>query len=328
MNDRVLVTGAPGWLGTRFVQRLIAQGDSVTCYVHPEEEASELPKACRIARGDVRDAGGLAEAASETDVVVHLAAVIHTTWTRDYDRINVGGTRNALDAAVRAGVKRFVFMSSNAAQGSLHGGLIDESGPMRPVSAYGRSKARGENLVRQYEGKLSATIIRAPMFYGPGQPHRMTRLMRMVQHGRPPVFGRGENLRSMAYLDNLVDAMMLVLKNEKSRGQVYWIADARPYSTIEVLETIARVLDVPLRPLYLPAIIARGCELADQILERCGYHSLNLHIVGESTHWIACACEKARRELGYEPSVSLEEGLRRAVDWCRHRGLIGDSAKS
>jgi len=322
MNRTVLVTGAPGWLGTALVKRLLQGGARVRCFVEPRVDPSPLPPECQVVRGDIRDAAAVARAMEGVSDIFHLAAVIHPRWTRDFDRINAGGTRHVLEAAVAASARRVVLASSNAAQGSLTGGVMNEAGPCRPRSAYGRSKRRVELLAKEYADRVQVVTVRSPMFYGPGQPARMTRLMQMIRKSRFPVFGDGQNLRSMTYVDNLVDAMMLVAESSKSAGETYWISDARPYTTIEFLSSVAEALETPLRIVRLPAFVARCCEFADNILERGGFHSETIHVVGESTQWIGCSIDKAREQLGYAPSVALGEGLRRAVAWCRERRLL------
>lgn len=320
---KVLLTGAPGWLGSRLLDELLRRGRDVRCLIHPAADASALEKSCEIVRADIRDARAVAGSCEGIRSVFHFAAIIHSLRTSVIEDINVSGTRNIVQEAARAGVRRLVFMSSNAAQGSLDAGLMTESGQMKPTSAYGRSKLRCEQIVRAIEGKLlTTTTVRCPMFYGPGQPARMTKLMRMVRSGRPPVFGDGKNLRSMAYVDNVIAGLLLAEASERAAGQTYWLADQRPYTTIEVFDAIAAALGVKARPQHLPELIASACRVADEALERIGLHSMNIHVVGESIQGIACSIEKARSELGYEPSVEIEEGFRRAVIWCRERGLI------
>lgn len=322
-TGKVLLTGAPGWLGSRLLDELLRAGRDVRCLVHPAVDASALEKSCEIVRADIRDARALAGSCEGIGSVFHLAAIIHSVRTSVIEEINVSGTRNIVAEAARAGVHRLVFMSSNAAQGSLDGGLMTESGQTKPTSAYGKSKLRCEQIVRAIEGKLlTTTIVRCPMFYGPGQPARMTKLMKIVRGGRPPVFGEGKNLRSMAYVDNVVAGLLLAESSARAAGQTYWLADERPYTTLEVFDAIAAALGVKARPLHLPELIARTCRVADEAIERIGLHSMNVHVVGESIQDIACSIEKARSELGYRPSVEIEEGFRRAVAWCRERGSV------
>jgi nucleoside-diphosphate-sugar epimerase len=143
----------------------------------------------------------------------------------------------------------------------------------------------------------------------------------MIKSGRPIIFGDGENLRSMSYIDNVIQAMLLAERTPHAAGNVYWVADERPYKTIEIYETIARILGVRIRPKYLPGAISVMCEAADSVLQSAGFYSPEIHVAGEMNVDIACSIEKAKKELGYAPAVDLAEGMRRSVEWCRKQGI-------
>ncbi len=322
----VLVTGAPGWLGTALVEALVRQGRSVRCLVQPGVDENQLAhQPVEIVHGDVRDRTAVERAVAGVATVFHCAGLIHPRAIRELFEVNVGGTRNVLAAARKHGCRRFIYVSSNSAQGTTSKQvLMDEAQPCRPENAYGRSKLLAEQSVNRYQAEfgLPAVIVRPSMLYGPGQPERMTLLMRMVKTGRPLVFGDGLNLRSMSYVGNVVDGLLLAETSPVAVGQTYWIADERPYTTVEILETIASALGVRARPLKLPEVLARICEQIDLGLSNLGLYSMNFHVVGESPKNIACSIAKAKNELGYQPRVSLPEGIRLAVEWCRSRGYL------
>jgi len=119
--------------------------------------------------------------------------------------------------------------------------LFNENHPYNPYKNYGKSKMLAEKYVNRMfrEGKINTTIIRPCWFYGPNQPLRQTTFFKMIKKGNPLVFGDGNNLRSMSYVDNIVQAMILASQSEKANGQTYWIADERPYPTIEIYQTVA-----------------------------------------------------------------------------------------
>src|SRR5262249_39222632 len=140
-------------------------------------------------------------------LLLHCAGVIHPRRVREFYDVNVEGTRALLALAERRGVRRFVHVSSNSPLGCnphpAH--RCDESRPHRPNGHYGRSKKRAEDLVNEAgaRGPLEVSIVRAPWFYGPGQPERQIRFFQMIESGRTPLVGGGANLRSMVYVDNL-----------------------------------------------------------------------------------------------------------------------------
>jgi nucleoside-diphosphate-sugar epimerase len=322
-----LVTGAPGWLGTRLVEELVRQGRSVRCLVETGMEPGTLyGLPVEIANGDVRNADSLLKAMVGVDIVFHCAGVIHPKAVSDLYAVNTRGTENMLRTAVAEGIGKFVYVSSISAQGvNINDDqLMAEDQPCRPESDYGRSKYLAEQLVIEYREThgLATVIVRPPIMYGPGQPARWTRLMRMVRRETPLVFGDGHNLRSMVYIDNAISALLLAEGHPAATGRTYYIGDQRPYTTLEILETIASVLRVRFRPIRIPVIAAKACGTAARALGRVDVYSTELHVVGESYKTIACGISKAKEELGYEPKVSLRLGMQTTIEWCLRQGHL------
>jgi len=141
--------------------------------------------------------------------------------------------------------------------------------------------------------------------------------MNMIKKGKPIIFGDGLNKRSMTYVHNLVDGMLMAANKKSASGQTYWIADEKPYRTIEIYLTIAEILGVEIKPRFIPGIVSGVMEKADAVLGKMGKYSTNIHVAGEMDQDIACSIEKAKSELGYAPKVGLEEGMRRSIEWCR-----------
>ncbi|MHA1289411.1 MAG: NAD-dependent epimerase/dehydratase family protein, partial [Candidatus Thorarchaeota archaeon] len=117
------------------------------------------------------------------------------------------------------------------------------------------------------------------------------------------------------------DAILLASETDRW-NTTYWIADERPYTTLEIYETIAELLDVNIDPIYLPSFISSGCRLLDRILQKMRLYSSYIHVAGEMALNIACDISKARRELGYSPRFSLREGMKESIKWCRRKELI------
>lgn len=137
-----------------------------------------------------------------------------------------------------------------------------------------------------------------------------------------PLVGDGSYARSLTYIDNLVQAVHLAMTVSGIGGRVYYVADGRSYTTREVVEAMATALGVRPRFLGLPAFVARASHLADSLLSMYGVYHQTLHLVGEADWNVGVSIERARADLGYEPSVGIEEGMRAAVGWCRERGLL------
>jgi nucleoside-diphosphate-sugar epimerase len=191
--------------------------------------------------------------------------------------------------------------------------------------AYGRSKAAAEDLVDAAvaAGRIEGVTLRGCWYYGPHQAGRQTRFFGMIAKGNPVMFGPGHNLRSLTYVDHLIHALMLAATVPGANGRKYWIADSQPYRTIDIYNAIADALGVPRpRPRKLPSLVSRACAVADGVLQRAGVYWTEVHVAGEMAEDIACTSERAQRELGYAPWVSLDEGMRRSVAWCRAQGHV------
>lgn len=194
---------------------------------------------------------------------------------------------------------------------------------------YGRSKMEMKQAVAKIrdQGRIEVMVIRPPWFYGPDQPPRQTLFFTMIKEGKVPIVGDGSNRRSMAYVDNLAQGLMLAAMVERPPRWTYWIADARAYSMTEIVDTIERVLErdfgIPVahKRLRLPNLASSVARLVDGSLQAVGLYHQKIHVLSEMNQTIACDVGLARRELGYEPTVALEEGMRRSIRDVLDRGL-------
>jgi len=341
-----IVTGVPGWLGSRLVHALVrglpdlpelSPGQRrVRCLVLPGADASELEAlgpSVEIVRGDVTDPASLtrlfADAGGAT--VFHSAGLIHPSGgTRAFHAVNTRGTEHMLEASRAARIRRFVHVSSNSPLGTnpTPTAVFDERSPYHPYMEYGRTKMLAEQAVRAAHGDgFETVVIRPPWFYGPGQPPRQTLFFEMIRDGKAPLVGDGTNRRSMAYVDNICQGLLLCEKVDRAAGQVYWIADRRPYAMSEILDTIEAVMERSFgiqcarKRLRLPGFVANIAELVDGMMQRVGLYHQKIHVLGEMNKTIACSVAKAEAELGYDPRVDLEEGMRRSLAWMQERGI-------
>lgn len=340
-NDLALITGAAGWLGQGLTHALTHGLDHAALKEIPRPGqvralvlAGERSPAPTVIEGDLRnpeDAQKLCEGAKGA-TLFHCAGLVHPRRVRDFYDVNVTGTENLLKAAAQAGVRRAVIVSSNSPIGTNPSAdhLFDEASPYHPYMGYGRSKMLMEQVVArvQGEGKLETVIIRPPWFYGPFQPPRQTLFFEMIRDGKGPVVGGGENRRSMAYIDNLCQGILLAAATERANGQTYWIADERPYTMNQVLDTVERLLEKEFGMecnhgrLRLPGFFSQIAWLVDFSLQAVGLYHQKIHVLSEMNKTIACSVEKAKKELGYRPEIALEEGMRRSISWCIKEGLL------
>jgi nucleoside-diphosphate-sugar epimerase len=350
LPNRILVTGAAGWLGSRLVEILLNGIPSqpalatqspdlrVRCMLLPGQDASTLralSHRVEVMSGDVQNPQDCARFCDgmKDAVLFHTAGIIHPRRVAEFYLVNVRGTKNLLDAAVSAGARRAIVVSSNSPCGcNPHPDhLFDESSPYRPYMGYGRSKMQMEldvkALLDAQGGKFEGVIIRAPWFYGPNQPPRQTLFFKMIREGKMPIVGSGQNLRSMAYVDNLCQGLLLAATVSGAAGGTYWIADRRPYSMNEIVDTVERLLETEFgqtcahKRMRLPGLAGEAAFWMDKILQTLGVYQQKIHVLSEMNKTIACSVAKAERELGYRPDVELEEGMRRSIAWCVKRKM-------
>ncbi|MFT3706346.1 MAG: NAD(P)-dependent oxidoreductase [Archangium sp.] len=336
-----IVTGATGWLGSSLVSALL---DGL-----PEVAGLEKPPAGRKVRalvragetgldpraeaviGDLATGEGLDKlfAGAEGATVFHSAGVIHPSrGVKEFFEVNAEGTKKMVAAAKAAKVRRFIHVSSNSPIGvnpsPTH--VFDESAPYAPYMGYGESKMLGEQAVLAEKDALEVVIIRPPWFYGPRQPERQNTFFTMIRTGKGPIVGGGQNRRSMAYVDNICQGLLLCEKVEAAKGNVYWIADERPYEMNEIVDTVERLLETEFKlecthgRLRLPGFASQTAWLIDKSLQGVGLYHQKIHVLSEMNKTIACTVDKAKRELGYKPTVALEEGMRRSIRWVLDHG--------
>src|ERR1700756_523097 len=241
-GNKIIVTGALGWLGISLVQSLIRglpehealkepRSDlRVRCLILPGQNGAPLRKISdrvEVMTGDIRNPADCARLCQDFagGILFHTAGMIHPSKVAEFYQINVEGTKQLLDAAIAAGIKRAIVVSSNSPCGcNPHNDhLFDENSPYNPYMNYGRSKMQMELAVkeRQQAGKIETVIVRPPWFYGPNQPPRQTLFFQMVRDGKAPIVGSGENLRSMGYIENLCQGLLLAGLVERANGKVY-----------------------------------------------------------------------------------------------------------
>jgi nucleoside-diphosphate-sugar epimerase len=330
----LLVTGAPGWFADRLLSWLAKAPpgtvERIRCLVHQSLDfdaaswARDFGMEVEVVRGDLLDARSLRSAVRGVDSVVHGAGIIHVERIREYYDVNTEGARLLTEAAAEAGVARMVFLSTNAAGGKAPtaGHAIVESDPFRPLSHYGRSKWLGELAMFAVATPMERVVLRPCMFYGPPVPPRHVDVFKRILRGRMPLVGGGDFARSLTHIDHLVQAVHLALVRPSAPGNTYYVADARPYTTVDVIEAMARALGVEPRWIPLPSVAASAAYVLDTWLSRLDRYWQTVHLVGEANWNVGVSIERARRDLGYDPPYAIDDGMRSAVAWCRERGLI------
>lgn len=323
-----LVTGATGFTGSHLVRRLVDEGESVVAFVRPTSRTGLLKALgveCRVV--DIRDSASVEVAFEPFSRVFHLAAAFRTQHAdvREFRRVNVEGTRNILESARRMGVQRFLHCSTVGIQGGIDDPPADEEYRGKPGDVYQESKLEGELAVRRLidEDGFPVTIVRPAGIYGPGD-QRFLKLFRLIGRRRFVMIGSGETLYHLTYVDDMVEGMLLAATRPEAVGQVFTIAGPSYTTLRELVDLIADILEVPRPRLRLPpAPVQAAAFVCDRVLRAVG---LDPPLYPRRVEFFvknrAFDISKARRLLGYEPEVDLEEGLARTAAWYRAEGLL------
>jgi nucleoside-diphosphate-sugar epimerase len=312
------VTGGSGFIGGRLVRRLTAEGWTVRALARSErsDRAIEVDGGEPV-RGDLSDVDAMAAGAEGCDVAFHLAAHLGTWGTREeFERGNVEGTRNAVTACRRSGVRRFVHAGTEAA---LLAGKplvkVDETAPRRPDSPalYAATKAQAEEVALSASGDGFETVsLRPRLVWGKGDTSILPNLVRTVESGKFAWIGGGRHLTDTTHVDNVVEGMMLAAESGRP-GEAYFVTDGDPVVFRDFITEllVTQGVEAPDRsmPSWLARAAAAGSELTWRTLRLNGEPPITRLAYWLSAQECTLDISKARRELGYEPVKSREEGL-------------------
>lgn len=327
---KILVTGGTGFTGKALTLRLLQDGHEVVALDYKEglETAALRDAGAQVVIGSVTDPQAVESCMQGVQVVHHLAAAFRelNVPNSHYETVNIKGTRIVLDVAIKAGVSRFIYCSTCGVHGNVENPPGDETAPIKPADYYQRTKYEAEPLVlnAHAEGKIKAVILRPAAIYGPGDPERFQMIFKRVSQGRFPMFGNGKTLYHPLYIDNLVDALALAMEPGKGDGNAYLIAD-RDYLSIEELvrktaQALGAEVSIPHYPVWPLVIAGHICE------QLCKPFGIAPPIFPRRVDWYrqnrAFDIGKACRDLGYEPAVSIDEGLRQTAAWYRDNGYL------
>ncbi|TFH29308.1 MAG: NAD-dependent epimerase/dehydratase family protein [Myxococcales bacterium] len=333
-----LVTGGCGFVGAAIVRALKERGDEVIVL----DLAPECPvDGVDYRRIDITDKAAVTEACRGVDTVIHNASIVHTKQNKQdvIWAVNLGGTENMVAAAQQNGVPRFIYISSGSVvyEGKdIENG--DESLPYSSVSQapYADSKIAAEKLVIAENGKhgLATCALRPHVVFGPGDNRFMPTLIKKGRNGQLRVqIGRGVWLSDYTYVSNMTDAVLLADEalaegglNSVAAGQAYFITNGEPMPFWDFIRKVAARLGYPPVKYTAPKSLVYAIAAVKEGIDTLKGGTLNAED-GLTRFAIRYMCthhyfsiEKARRDLGYNPSVSVEEGIERT---CRHLESIG-----
>jgi nucleoside-diphosphate-sugar epimerase len=313
---RVLVTGSSGFIGGRLIEALRRDGVRV---VGMRRSAPAAPdRDCVVA--DLRDRAGLEQACAGIDAVVHCAGHAHAfgreaeAADRHHHDINYLGTRNLVEAAGRAGVRRFVFLSSVKAMGSPGARCVDESWPAPPDTAYGRAKRAAEEAVLDAGRRhgMGVTNLRLAMVYGRGSRGNLERMARAIRAGWFPPLPETGARRSLVHVADVVDAIRSVLADARAGGRTWIVADTETYSGAQLYDAVRALLGKGPASWRVPAPLLRAAAAGgDRLARLLGRPLPRGRDAVERLLGSECYRPDAiRRELGWQARIALDAGLR------------------
>lgn len=324
--QRVLVTGANGFVGRHLCTALVQQGMEVRGLVRARERS--LPEGVQaVVVPDLTDSASASRAVDGVDAVVHAAARVHQMDDRstdplaDFRRVNVDGTRVLAEAAAANGVGRFVFLSSVKAVGESNHVPFTEAVPPRPEDPYGISKLEAERVLQRMgerEG-LRGAILRLPLVYGAGMRANMLRLFDLVAREIPLPFGGIRNRRSLLFVGNAVAAIQAVLGAPPAPPAPFFISDGEDLSTPELVRLIARSLGVRPRLVPVPEAVIRAAGTAGDAISRLVRVPLDSAAANRVLSSLSVDSSAFRSATGFRPPFTPQEGMRRTAEWYRAR---------
>jgi len=327
-GKNIAVTGATGFLGSHLCDRLINDGFNVSVLARDPDKAQKFEgRVAKTVIGDIADKKAIAGLVDGADIVIHLVSNFRTASgpPESYRHINVDGTATVLEAAKKAGVKRFIHCSTIGVHGNVKSTPANEESPFSPGDLYQETKVESENIVRDSIGTsaMEIVIIRPCSIYGPGDM-RMLKMFRMLANRTFFLVGPCRENFHAVYIDDLLDGFMNAMEAPGIDGDTFIIGGDAYLPLEQYISVVAKAVNAPPPFLRFPYWLFYGgavlCEAICLPLKiEPPLHRRRVRFYKNNR---AFDISKARRLLGYKPRVSLEAGMKRTADWYREHGFL------
>ncbi|MDZ7756692.1 NAD-dependent epimerase/dehydratase family protein [Rhodohalobacter sp.] len=320
------VTGGTGFIGSHLTDALIKHQDyeDVKCLVRSREKWLERKDFIKV-EGDLSSIQSMDKALNGVDVIFHIAAIVKAPTQAEFNHANVQATENLLRLAMKNNIKKMVILSSLAAAGPSNGSPLTEDDPMNPVSMYGKSKKRMEEMIHEVApDDMSITILRPPAVYGPREDQIFT-LFKMMKYGIAPIVGDGNHPQlSIVYVKDVVQAILKSADQTEPGIHTYFIDGEKIANWNMIRDIVTTVLNKKNVPVKLnPAWVKKIAGAVETTASFFGlYPVINREKANEMILEWTCTHDKAKRELDYQPEYSLEEGISRTLRWYKKHGWL------
>lgn len=329
VNKVVFVTGGSGFIGSNLIERLLREKAKVRVLLRKGSDRQMfINLGCDVVIGDLTDLESVKRGVKGANMVFNLAAGLpHHKLSADiYDRVNKGGVENILKACNRYNTERLIHVSTVGVYGSTDSVSVNELSPYKLTDAYSRSKAAAEELIRVYITKyhLPVVVIRPTIGFGPGDTRPgFLDLFRLINRGIFIPIGNQNNYFHTVYIGNLIDGLILAAVTKEAVGEDFIIGDAVCPTMGDVVNAIAQSEHKKLTDFYIPLFIARFIAYACDFIQKLGIKapltSARLKFITDIRKF---DISKAKKILGYNPKISLEEGMRITHAWYIQNGYL------
>lgn len=327
---KILITGGTGFIGSRLALNYLESGHDVSVLgqskKNNEIENKQLieNKGGKVYVFDINDSENLYSRLQGVDIVFHLAAAQHEMNIPDkhFWNVNVDGTKNILNACVKAGIKRYIHGSTIGVYGSLEG-EIDENSPTNPDNIYGVTKLEGEKVVLSYKDKLPVTIIRITETYGPGD-YRLIKLFKAINNKTFLMMGKGNNFHHPVFIDDLIYGLDIASSDPAAIGNIFVLPGKEIVTTNQMVSSIAEILGKKIPGIRLPLPLLLGIAgITEKTLRPLGIqppiHRRRMDFFKKS---FTFSGKKAGEILHFDPKVNFKEGSEKTAQWYTRMGFL------
>lgn len=322
------VTGSNGFIGSFLIEHLLSEGHEVRCLVRKTSNLrwiQNLP--VELAYGTLENPTSLALPVRGVDWIFHLAGLTKAKNPYEFYQANFEGVENLVRECKKynPGIKKFIFVSSQAAGGPAPSIIPKkETDESNPVSIYGDSKWVAEKSLLNPHTGLPVTVIRPPAVYGP-RDTELFKLFKIVTMGIRPIIAGGTNMASLVHVHDLVHGIVLAAKSDLAVGKIFYISGDGAYTWNEIFALICTALNKKTIPLHIPLLALKIFSTVNSFVARLKNHppmlSKDKLMELQQPFWL-CDNSRAKKELGFEPQMSLQQGIQETAKWYQDNGWL------